>query len=322
MSDIALITGVCGQDGAYLAQYLLGKGYEVIGTSRDAAKADVHNLNALGIGSQVKLQSLDLLHAAEVTRLLTASQPDEIYHLAGQSSVGASFAQPAQTIASIELSTLNLLEAMRTSGSKAKLFVASSGECFGDTGGIAADENTPFKPQSPYAVAKAAAFWQVATYREAYGLYACSGLLFNHESPLRSERFVTQKIITAACRIAAGRQDMLELGDITVQRDWGWAEEYVQAMWAMLQQPCPDDFVLATDETYPLSDFVRLAFEAVGLDWKKYVKSSDAFKRNTDIPICRANPSKAERVLGWRAQTRMGEVVQRMIVARRIAAAA
>lgn len=217
----ALICGVSGQDGAYLAKLLLDRGYEVCGTSRDAQMSSFGNLARLGIRDRVKLESMSLNDFRSVLQVLAKIEPDEVYNLAGQSSVGLSFEQPVETLESIATGTLNLLEAIRFTGGKIKLYNASSSECFGDTGGSAADENTPFRPRSPYAVAKATAFWEVANYREAYNLFACSGILFNHESSLRPERFVTQKIVSVVCRIAAGSSEKLHLGNISVQRGLG-----------------------------------------------------------------------------------------------------
>src|ERR1700731_3759617 len=263
----ALITGISGQDGAYLAELLLREGYLVIGTSRDAQITSFRNLRRLGIEKKVGLESVALNDFRSVLQVLTKVEPDEIYHLAGQSSVALSFEQPVETQESIYLGTLNLLEAIRFTGKAIKLYNASSSECFGDLGGAAATEETAFRPRSPYAVAKSAAFWQVSNYREAYNIFACSGILFNHESPLRPERFVTQKIVRSACRIAQGDQEKLQLGNIEIQRDWGWAPEYVEAMYLMLQQESPEDFVIATGQTRKLQDFVATAFDAVGLDW-------------------------------------------------------
>ncbi|HEY9599617.1 MAG TPA: GDP-mannose 4,6-dehydratase, partial [Cyanophyceae cyanobacterium] len=219
----ALICGVSGQDGAYLAKLLLDQGYTVCGTSRDAQISSFRNLVSLGIRDQIKLESAVLTDFRSVLQVLMKVQPDEIYNLAGQSSVGLSFEQPVETLESISIGTLNLLEAIRFTGAPIKFYNAGSSECFGDIGDQAADEMTPFRPRSPYAAAKAAAFWQVANYREAYGIFACSGILFNHESPLRPQRFVTQKIVSAACRIAKGSQEKLYLGNVNIQRDWGWA---------------------------------------------------------------------------------------------------
>ena len=310
----ALISGISGQDGAYLADLLLKKGYSVYGTSRDAQMSSFNNLSRLGIREKIKLQSMILTDFRSVLQTLTKVQPDEVYNLAGQSSVGLSFEQPVETLESMAIGTLNLLEAIRFTGAKIKLYNASSSECFGDTQGIPADENTPFRPRSPYAVAKSTAFWEVANYREAYGLFACSGILFNHESPLRPERFVTQKIVKGAVDIAAGKQEKLYLGDISIQRDWGWAPEYVQAMYLMLQQQEPDDYVIATGETYSLEKFVEVAFSCVGLNWQNYVESDSNLLRPTDIAVGRGNPTKAEQKLGWKAQYKMPDVVRMMVV--------
>jgi GDPmannose 4,6-dehydratase len=224
-----------------------------------------------------------------------------------------SFEQPVETLESIALSTLNLLEAIRFLGRPIRYYSAGSSECFGDNGDAASNENTPFRPRSPYAVAKAAAFWQVANYREAYGLFACSGILFNHESPLRPERFVTQKIVRTACRIAAGSAETLHLGNLEIHRDWGWAPEYVHAMWLMLQQPTPQDFVIATGVTYPLADFVSETFQCLGLDWRQHVISDPSLMRPTDLRISRADPALAASVLGWRATSHMPDVVRAMV---------
>lgn len=311
-SKRALICGISGQDGAYLARFLLGKGYEVFGTARDAQMASFDNLRRLQIKGDVELGSMAVNDFRSVLQTLVRVRPDEIYNLAGQSSVGLSFQQPVETLESVSVGTLNLLEAIRFSELPVRFYNACSSECFGDTGESAADENTPFRPRSPYAVAKAAAFWEVANYREAYGLFACSGLLFNHESPLRPERFVTQKIIKAACRIAAGSDERLRLGNISICRDWGWAPEYVEAMWLMLQQPVLDDYVIATGETHSLAEFVAEAFTRVGMNWKDHVEIDDALLRPTDISIGKGNPAKARGVLGWEARYRMADVVRCM----------
>lgn len=231
----ALIIGISGQDGSYLAKSLLDKGYTVHGTSRDAQASSFANLGRLGIRDKVELTSMSLGDFRSVIQVLDSVQPNEIYNLAGQSSMGLSFEMPVETHESISIGTLNLLEALRFFGSKARLYSACSSECFGNTE-VPATEQTPFRPRSPYAVAKSVAFWTLANYREAYGLFACSGLLLNHESPLRQARFVTRKIVRAACRIGQGLQETLELGNISIQRDWGWAPDYVEAMWRMLQR--------------------------------------------------------------------------------------
>ncbi|MEB3281106.1 MAG: GDP-mannose 4,6-dehydratase [Lyngbya sp.] len=312
----ALICGISGQDGAYLADLLLKSGYSVCGTSRDAQMSSFQNLSRLGIREQVKLESMILTDFRSVLQVLTKVKPDEVYNLAAQSSVGLSFDQPVETLESVATGTLNLLEAIRFTGANIKLYNAGSSECFGNTGEIAADENTPFRPRSPYAVAKSAAFWEVANYREAYGIFACSGILFNHESPLRPERFVTQKIISSACRIAAGSEEKLYLGNISVQRDWGWAPEYVEAMYKMLQHDEPDDYVIATGQTSSLQDFVAEAFTCVGLNWEDYVETDQSLYRPTDIAVGRANPVKAKAKLGWEAQYKLRDVVRMMVEAR------
>ncbi len=309
----ALICGVSGQDGAYLAKNLLGKGYTVYGGSRDAQMSSFSNLKRLDIFGEVNQISVNISDFRSVLQTIQRTKPDEIYNLAGQSSVGLSFEQPVETLESISVGTLNLLEAIRFSNLPIKFYNAGSSECFGDTGSVPADENTPFRPRSPYGVAKAAAFWQVANYREAYQLYACTGILFNHESPLRPERFVTQKIVASACRIANGSKETLTLGNINIARDWGWAPDYVEAMWLMLQQEQADDFVIATGQTYQLRDFIRVVFEAVDLDWKEYVKTDASFFRPTDIAEGHASPAKAREKLGWVAQHNMEEVGRLMV---------
>lgn len=309
----ALICGVSGQDGAYLAQLLLDKGYKVCGTSRDAQISSFHNLTRLGIRDRVQFASMSLTDFRSVLQVLTKVKPDEIYNLAGQSSVGLSFEQPVETLESIATGTLNLLEAIRFMSSPIKFYNASSGECFGDTGDTPANEDSPFRPRSPYAVAKAAAFWEVANYREAYGLFACSGILFNHESPLRPTRFVTQKIIAAARRIAGGDMEPLKLGNLAVKRDWGWAPEYVEAMYLMLQQEQPDDFVISTGKSHTLEDFVAKAFAAVGLDWRSHVEIDRSLFRPTDLAGGLGDPSKAKNKLGWQARYQMPDVVKMMV---------
>jgi GDPmannose 4,6-dehydratase len=240
-----------------------------------------------------------------------------VYNLAGQTSVGLSFEQPVETLESIAVGTLNILEAIRFIGELMKFYNAASSEVFGDINGAAANESTPFSPRSPYAVAKATAFWEVANYREAYGLFACSGILFNHDSPLRPERFVTQKIVASACRIAAGKQDKLYLGNIDIQRDWGWAEDYVVAMYLMLQQEQSDDYVIATGESYKLAEFIEIAFRLVGLDWREYVVSDKELCRPTDLAVSRGNPAKAKEKLGWVAQHKIADIVRLMIEAKK-----
>lgn len=316
-SKRALIVGISGQDGSYLAQLLLGKGYEVHGTSRDAQVNTFSNMAQLGILDRVTLHSVTLTDFRSVLQALVRTEPDEVYNLAGQTSVGLSFAQPVETLDSIARGTLNLLETIRFTELPVRFYNACSTECFGDTFDCPANEETPFRPRSPYAVAKAAAFWEVANYREAYQLFACSGILSNHESPLRPQRFVTQKIITAACRIAAGQQTNVRLGNLSITRDWGWAPEYVAAMHLMLQQPEPDDYVVATGQSYTLEEFVNQSFNAVGLNWKDHVEVDPGLFRPTDVSVSRLDPSKASSQLEWSAQTMMPDVVNKMISAYR-----
>lgn len=313
MGKCALIFGISGQDGSYLAELLLKKGYRVVGSSRDAQMSQFSNLIRLNIRDQVEVESASLNDFRSVLQTLKKVRPDEVYNLAGQSSVGLSFEQPVESFESISIGTLNLLEAIRFLEAPIKIYNAGSSECFGNTDDHPADEQTPFRPRSPYAVAKAAAFWQMANYREAYGLFACSGLLFNHESPLRPKRFVTRKIVHGACRIAEGERDKLELGNIAVERDWGWAPEYVEAMWRMLQQDSPDDYVIATGETNRLEDFVESVFTVLGLNWREHVRTNHALFRPTDILTVRANPAKAEQKLGWKARYKMRDVVRMMV---------
>ena len=309
----ALICGVSGQDGAYLAQLLLGKGYEVWGTSRDAQMASFASLHQLKIADQVKTLSMSLTDFRSVLQVISKVQPDEIYNLAGQSSVGLSFNQPVDTFESITLGTINLLESIRFINPKIRFYNAGSSECFGDTGVDFAGENTAFRPTSPYAIAKAAATWQVSLYRKAYGLYATTGILFNHESPLRPERFVTKKIVATVCRIANGSNEKLELGNTDIRRDWGWAPEYVDAMWRMLSIDEPDDFIIATGETQSLKDFLKTAFEAVDLDWQKYTTINQNLMRPSDPLEIKGLPKKASQQLSWEPQIKGAKLVQKLI---------
>lgn len=313
MTKTALICGVSGQDGAYLSKLLLEKGYKVCGTSRDAQMCTFYNLARLGVEGQIETHSMALNDFRSVIQTLSKIKPDEIYNLAGQSSVGLSFEQPVETLESISVGTLNLLEAIRFINYPVRFYNAGSSECFGNTDGNAASESVLFHPRSPYAVAKSTAFWAVANYREAYNLYACTGILFNHESPLRPERFVTRKIVKAACRIADGSKEKLYLGNISIARDWGWAPDYVDAMWRILQQENPDDYVIATGETHTLEEFVAYTFACVGLDWKEHVVNDPNLLRPSEIMISRANPVKAYDKLGWRAQYTMRDVIGMMI---------
>jgi GDPmannose 4,6-dehydratase len=309
----ALVCGVSGQDGAYLAKLLLEKGYEVWGSSRDAQGSSFGNLVTLGIKSEVKFLSMIPEDFRSVFMALKRSNADEVYYLAGQSSVGLSFEQPAETIQSISLGTLNVLEACRMADRNIKLYHAGSSECFGDTNGLPANESTVFHPRSPYAVAKTSAYWLVDNYREAYNLWACTGILFNHESILRPERFVTQKIISTAKNIKAGKMKSLTLGRLDISRDWGWAPEYVEAMWLMIQQDKPNDFVIATGETNTLESFVEYTFACLGLNYKEFVIQDPDLMRPTEIKIGRGDSIKAKSLLNWEAKFKMKEVIESML---------
>ena len=311
----ALIIGITGQDGTYLAKHLLDKGYEVTGSSRDVMASSFANLQTLGIRDKVKLVSVSINDFRSVFNAIQSFNPDEIYNLAGQTSVGLSFDQPVEAIESIAIGTLNILEVIRLQNRPVRFYNAGSSECFGDTGDMPANEHTPFAPRSPYAVAKSTAKWLINSYRESYGLYACTGILFNHESPLRPERFVTQKIIAGAAKIKAGQLSKLQLGNLDISRDWGWAHEYVQAMWLMMQLDKPDDFVIATGRQESLKYFVSKAFEYFDLDWQKYVEIEPSFFRPNEIVSSVGNPQKAIEVLGWSKPTDVDGVIKMMCAA-------
>lgn len=313
MVKTALILGVTGQDGAYLAHFLLGKKYRVVGTSRDAQMADLSRLERLGVLEEVEVKSMAPNDFRSVLKVVSAIEPDEIYNLAGQTSVGLSFEQPVECMESIASGTLNLLEVVRYLGAPVRLFNAGSSECFGDTGREPANEDTPFKPRSPYAVAKATAYWQVANYREAYGLFACTGILANHESPLRPYRFVTQKIIQGVKAIAEGKQEKLVLGNLDIWRDWGWAPEYVEAMHRMLQIDKPMDYVIASGRTHSLREFVDTAFKHAGFNSNGRLEINRSLMRPSDLSFSAINPSLIERSLGWKAKLDLEAVVARMM---------
>ena len=311
----ALIAGATGQDGTYLAAHLLALGHEVVGTTRDAGSADTGRLRALGIDGQLNLVSMLPSDYRSVLRTLAQHRPDHIYFLAGQTSVGLSFDQPVEAIESIATGTLNVLEAIRFVNPEIRLFNAGSSECFGDTGTARASEQTPFRPLSPYAVAKVTAQNLVTNYRIAYGLYACTGVLFNHESPLRPDRFVTQKIIRGAHAVAIGKTKQLSLGNLDISRDWGWAPEYVTVMVKMLAPAQPTDLVIATGRSVSLSYFVERAFRNFDLDWREFVRVDDALSRPSDIHYGAGDPSLAKQVLGWSAQFDVDYVVDQMCAA-------
>ena len=315
MTKKALIIGITGQDGAYLAQHLLAKDYTVTGSSRDVMASSFHNLNVLGIRDQVKLISVSINDFRSVFNAIQSCDPDEIYNLAGQTSVGLSFEQPVEAIESIAIGTLNILEVIRVLGKSVRFYNAGSSECFGDTGTTPANESTPFAPRSPYAVAKSTAKWLINSYRESYGLYACTGILFNHESPLRPERFVTQKIVVGASKIKAGLMQKIQLGNLDVCRDWGWAAEYVEAMWLMMQQKEASDFVIATGRMESLTYFVEKAFAYFSLDWQEHVEINPAFFRPNEIQCSVGNPERAINLLNWAKPTDVDGVIQRMCAA-------
>ena len=313
MRKKAIICGISGQDGSLLANFLINKEYDIIGTSRDAQANAFSNLKRLGIYDKIIYTSMVPEDFKSVFVALNKYKPDEVYYLGGQSSVGLSFEQPTETMQSMLIGTLNILEAIRLIDSPIKFYNAGSSESFGDVGEIAATELTPFQPRSPYAVSKASAFWLVNNYREAYDLHACTGILFNHESPLRHSRFVTKKIIDSVKRINTGSVEKLRLGNLKISRDWGWAPEYVEAMWMMLQIEKPDDFIIATGKTSSLEDFVELAFGYFNLNWKEHVIQDKELFRPSDIAVSKADPQKALNILGWKAQYDLKDIVEKII---------
>ncbi|WP_027718312.1 GDP-mannose 4,6-dehydratase [Desulfovirgula thermocuniculi] len=315
MNRKALITGITGQDGAYLAQFLLSKGYKVFGSFRRASTLNLERLDYLGIREEVELIPLDLLDLGNIIRVLEKVQPDEVYNLAAQSFVAVSFDQPVATGEVTGLGAARMLEAIRIVNPKIKFYQASSSEMFGKVQSVPQNEKTPFYPRSPYAAAKLYAHWMTVNYREAYGIFACSGILFNHESPLRGLEFVTRKITYTVARIKHGLANELRLGNLKARRDWGYAPEYVEAMWLMLQQPEPDDYVIATGETHSVQEFAQEAFACVGLDWRDYVVEDPAFYRPADVELLVGDANKAREKLGWRPRTTFKELVRLMVEA-------
>ncbi len=311
MRKTALICGVSGQDGALLAKLLLTKGYKVVGQTRKL-QSSYPNLMKLGLIGKVDVLACDLMDKKAVKEMLLDVEPDEIYNLSGQSSVGLSFEKPLETFESHTLPVANILEVMRSEKLNARFFNAGSGECYGNSD-IAIEIGMPMQPISPYAMAKASALMLVERYREIYGVYACTGVLFNHESPLRGERFVTQKIISSAVQISKGQMDKLELGNLDVIRDWGWAEEYVEAMWLMLQRDKAEDFVIATGKPYSLEDFVKATFDALGLKWLDYVSSSERYMRGNEVHSNYGNPKALKEKTGWAASLKMKGVIKKML---------
>ena len=309
----ALITGITGQDGAYLARLLLQKGYKVIGGVRRNGHNTLERLDHLGIAEEVETVPLELLEHTNLLDVIERTQPDELYNLAAQSFVGVSFEQPVFTAEVTGIGALRLLEAIQKINPKIKFYQASSSEMFGKVSSTPQNEDTPFHPRSPYAISKAFAHWCAVNYREAYGMFVCSGIMFNHESPLRGLEFVTRKISHALARIKVGKQKNLHLGNMEARRDWGYAPEYVEAMWMMLQQDEPDDYVIATGEDHSVRDFVQEAFGVLGLDPQKYVVADEALRRPADVEILAGDSSKAHRKLGWKPTTSFKELVSIMV---------
>jgi GDPmannose 4,6-dehydratase len=320
MAKKALITGITGQDGSYLAELLLSKGYEVHGIVRRASSFNRGRLDAIYQNSELKETRLflhygDLAESSSLNRLLQRIQPDEIYNLGAQSHVRVSFDVPEYTLDVTAVGTLRLLEAIRETGVRTRFYQASSSEMYGKARAVPQNEETPFHPRSPYAVAKVCAYWAAVNYRESYGLHASNGILFNHESPRRGEAFVTRKITLAVAHILAGLQDKLQLGNLDAKRDWGYAKEYVEAMWLMLQQEKPDDYVIATGETHSVREFLDAAFSLVELDWRKYVVHDPRYLRPAEVDLLVGDSRKAERQLGWKPKTRFKELVKLMVEA-------
>jgi GDPmannose 4,6-dehydratase len=309
---IALIFGISGQDGAYLAHLLLSKGYQVHGVSRGVEIERFDRLTRIGVRDQVTLHAGNLSEFRSVVELIGKVGPSEIYNLAGQTSVAQSFEWPVETFDSIAVGTINVLEYLRLLQHPIRLFQAVSTECFGHAPTVL-DESGPFRPRSPYAVAKAASFWANSIYREAYGLHVCSGILSNHESPLRPNRFVTRKIVQAAIGIANGSGERLALGDVGIERDWGWAPEYAEAMWRTLQHDQPDDYIIATGETRPLSDLVAAIFARLDLDWRDHVDTDETLFRPSELRRVELCPARARDRLGWVALSKMDDVVAHLV---------
>lgn len=313
----ALITGVAGQDGSYLAEFLLEKGYEVHGIVRRTSLTQRSRIDHLHADERYRERFIlhygDLNDSGNLTNLLLRIKPDEVYNLAAQSHVKVSFEMPEYTSNVTAIGALRLLEAIKQSRIHTKFYQASSSEMFGMVQEVPQKETTPFYPRSPYAVSKVYAHWITVNYRESYNMYACSGILFNHESPRRGESFVTRKISLGVARIKKGLQHQLVLGNLNAKRDWGYAKEYVEAMWMMLQQPKPDDYVIATGEAHTVQEFIEEAFSYVGLDWREYVKTSKEYMRPAEVDLLIGDASKAERILGWKPKVKFKELVRLMV---------
>ncbi|MCU0886483.1 MAG: GDP-mannose 4,6-dehydratase [Rubritepida sp.] len=313
----ALITGITGQDGAYLARLLLAKGYRVHGLLRRSASADVmgERLRWLGIEADVAMVDADLTDLSSILRTVETTRPDEVYNLGAQSFVKTSWAQPILTGQVTGMGALNMLEAVRLAAPGARFYQASSSEMYGLIQAPVQNETTPFYPRSPYAAAKLYAHWMTVNYRESFGMHASSGILFNHESPLRGIEFVTRKITDGVARVKLGQAQTLALGNLDARRDWGHAADYVEAMWLMLQQPEPGDYVVATGRTTSVRDFCRLAFAHVGLDWERHVVTDPGFLRPAEVDVLLGDAGKARRVLGWAPRISLEEMVAEMVEA-------
>ncbi len=312
-SKRALITGITGQDGAYLAKFLLDKGYEVYGTYRRLSTPNFWRLQYLDIFEEVNLIPADLVDFGSIVEAIKISEPNEIYHLAAQSFVSASFEQPIGTGEITGLGVTRLLEAIRQINPEIKFYQASTSELYGVGHSTALNENSPFRPASPYAAAKLYGYWLTRIYREAYNIFACNGILFNHESPLRGLEFVTRKISNTVAKIALGLEKELLLGNLDAKRDWGYAPDYVESMWLMLQQKEPDDYVIATNEAHSVKEFVEKAFDIVGLDWQDYVKVDKRFFRPLDVNFLQGDYSKAKKKLGWEPKVKFNGLVKIMV---------
>ena len=313
MAKTALITGVTGQDGSYLAEFLVGKGYDVHGVVRRSSSINRTRIDHLRDQGRFRLHYGDLTDASSLNRILQAVAPSEIYNLGAQSHVKVSFDVPEYTAESVGVGTLRLLETIREVGAKPRFYQAGSSEMFGKVAETPQTETTPFYPRSPYAAAKVYAHHIAVNYREAYGMFICNGILFNHESPRRGESFVSRKITRTVAAIKLGLEDKLALGNLDAKRDWGYAKDYVAAMWMMLQAEKPDDYVIATGETHTVQEFCELAFGHVGLDWKKYVVVDPKYFRPTEVDLLLGDASKAKRVLGWQPTTKYAELVRLMV---------
>jgi len=310
----ALITGITGQDGAYMAKFLLDKGYKVFGTYRRLSTPNFWRLQYLGIFEQIELLPVDLLDSFSIIEAIKIAKPEEIYNLAAQSFVGASFEQPLASAEITGLGVVRFLEAIRNVAPDVKFYQASTSEMFGDNLFDEQSEDTPFSPSSPYAAAKLYGHSMVKIYRKGYGLFACNGILFNHESPLRGLEFVTRKISNAVSKISLGLDDCIELGNIEAKRDWGYAPEYVEAMWLMLQKDEPDDYVIATNEQHTIKEFLEITFNIVDLDWSNYVKIDKRFMRPVDVHSLKGNFSKSLSKLGWEPKTKFNQLAEIMLI--------